>query len=419
MRIAFILSIFLFFGCKSNSQETSDVATSTGTGVTQGPINENEITWEADFNAALAKAKANNQLLFVECYSPTCPVCQTLEPFFKESEVAKKYNRNFVNFKLDVGKQEVVKHLNDRNIWLPSFPMFLFFDGDGNLVHQSDVTPDVASLTGVADKALDPSKRANSYAKRFKDGDRSMDLLASYAAFSRVIRDTAGAVEAGEELFKVYPKDELGSETSWKLTKKCIVDVNNGFAKYWFNNYAKAKEIETKDGHAGNENNIFGGIIQNSLLGNRGKDYNTSQLNDIRKYMGLVGAGQYADTYMWELETKANIREGNTAKALAIGNSIIGKYQGNGSAAVYITRVFIDNFPNNNFVGDARKWLASALPSIQQENQKAEYYYESSRLYQKSGDLVNAKKDAKTAMDLATKSGVSDPKFAALVSSLK
>lgn len=413
MRVIVVLSIFLLFGCNSNSQETAQTAT-----IEKGPINETEVTWEPTFAEALAKAKALNQPLFVECFSPTCPVCQSLEPFFKNPEVAKMYNKNFVNFKLDVGNQEQVKNLNERNIWLPSFPMFLFFDGDGNLIHQSDVTASVASLNSVAEKALDPKERASSYAERFKNGDRSVDFLANYAAFNRVIRDTTAAVIAGEELFKVYPKEDLNSETSWKVTKKCIVDVNNGFAKHWFNNYAAAKSFETNEGHAGNENNIFGGIIQNSLLGTRAKNYTTADLQQIKKYMGLVGAGQYADTYMWELDTKANIKEGNPTKALAIGNKMVEKFKGNGAAAVYITRVFTDNFPNNTYITSARTWLNGALASIQQDNQKAEYYYESARLYDKAGDKANALKDAKMASELATKSGQGSPKFTELVKSL-
>ncbi|SOE22566.1 hypothetical protein SAMN06298216_2989 [Spirosomataceae bacterium TFI 002] len=357
-------------------------------------------------------------MLFVECFSPNCPVCQSLEPFFENKEVAKKYNINFANFKLNVENQEVVSFLNERDIWLPSWPMFLFFNGDGKLIHQSDVTPDVGTINDVADIALDPNKRAESYAHRYESGERTLNFLASFAAFNIVTKDTTLAIEVGEKLFEIYPYENLGSRTSWKITKKCILDVNNGFAKYWFNNYSKAKDYEIEDGHAGGENNVFTRIIQNSLIGSRSRFYNIGQLNKIRKYMEIIGAGQYADSYLWELEAKAFIREGNLLKALATGNNIIDKFKENGSARVYITSVFIDNFPNSTFINDARKWLSSSLESISQDNQKAEYYYESARLYKLSGKLDLAKKEAKMAMDFASKNDVLNPKFETLNNSL-
>ncbi len=412
MRSIYLLLVLVFFGCKSNSQESQkDLPAKT--------VSTTEITWQPDFNAALAEAKQRGELLFVECYLPTCPVCQSMEPFFKTPEVAKKYNSSFINFKLDGGKAELVKQLNDRNIWMPSFPQFLFFDGDGNLVHQSEVSPSIESMVGIADAALDPNKRASSYKKRYENGERNMDLLANYAAFARITRDTTAGIEAASELFKIFPKDQISTELSWKLTKKCVSDVDNGFAQYWFAHKDVAKAFETHEGHPGNEDNILGGIIQNSLYGKRGKDYDIAKLNKIKEYMRQSGAGQYVDAVTWEFETKAQIRENHPEKALAIGNKMINAYHGNGSAYVYIVRVFNDNFPNNNYLADARKWLEEAKPLLNQDNMKAEYFYESARIYQKAGDKVKAKIDAEQAKALAVKTaGTNMAKFDALLSSL-
>ena len=76
MRIALTLSILFLFGFKSNSQEANPE-------LSKGSINTQEITWESDFEAALAKAKANNKLLFVECYSPTSGLSKSRATFQK------------------------------------------------------------------------------------------------------------------------------------------------------------------------------------------------------------------------------------------------------------------------------------------------------------------------------------------------
>ncbi|AWW00136.1 hypothetical protein DJ013_18970 [Arcticibacterium luteifluviistationis] len=408
-----ILIVLLAIGCKSNSQQANTPT------LPAKVINESEISWKSSFEEALAEAKSRGELLFVECYSPTCQYCLALEPFFKEPEVAKKYNSNFINFKLNVTEAEQVKYLNERNIWLPSFPMFLYFDGDGNLVHQASADPNIASINGNADAALDPKTRASSFAKRFEDGERSIKFLGDYASFTRVIKDTTAGIAAANALFEVFPKDELGSEGSWELTKKAVDNLDNGFAQYWFNHVDEAAAYEKAEGHADNQNNILGGILQKTLYGPRGKEYDTNELKKIRLYMARIKASQYADNTLWEFETKANIREGNLPQALAVGNKMINTFKGNGSAYVYITRVFTDNFPDNSYVKSAKTWLVSALPTITQDNVRAEYYYELARLNQKDGESEKAKLNAKTAVDLATKIGTKLEKFNTLYESIK
>lgn len=414
IKLLFLACIITLGSCKTDSQQSVAQAP-----VEKGPINEKEITWNPDFEKALAEAKSLNQLLFVEAYSPTCPVCQTIEPFFKEPAVAKTYNTNFVNYKLDVGNQDQVKHINARDIFLPSFPKFLFFDGDGKLVHSSDVVASVESLNSVAAKALDPDKRGSSFAKRFADGERSIDFLAEKAAFARVAKDTATAIKAAEALFEIFPKDQLNSKNSWRITKKCVVDLDNGFARHWFNNYGQAKNFEDEEGHSGNQDNILGGIIQASLFSEKGRNFSTSKLDQVEGFMKTANAGQYAESFLWEFRVKANIRENKLAKAISIGNRMTEVYKDNGSASVYIVRVFNDLFPNNTYQSSARKWLNTALPKLTQDNQKAEYYYESARLFQKAENKAKAIAEAEIGLELANKAGIPNSKWGSLLADLK
>jgi uncharacterized protein YyaL (SSP411 family) len=82
------------------------------------------IIWEANIEAAFQKAKASNKPVFVECYHPNCPICMSLEPTFKAKELGDFYNKNFVNYKLNLSDAKDVKFLNDRNIYMPGFHLF-------------------------------------------------------------------------------------------------------------------------------------------------------------------------------------------------------------------------------------------------------------------------------------------------------
>ncbi|AWW00135.1 TlpA family protein disulfide reductase [Arcticibacterium luteifluviistationis] len=383
----------------------------------------NEITdsvkWKTSISEALTEAKRINKLLFVYCFSPTCPHCQAVSPFFETKEIANKYNHDFISYKLNLSEEEDVKFLTERNITLPSWPRLLFFDRDGNLVHESAGEPFTEDLINTANIALNPLVRAGSFEKRFEEGELSIDFLANYAMFAKVKEDTATQLKVSNVLFSIYPKDRLGSIESWKLTKDCVSDLDNGFAKYWLNHVEEAKQFEINAGSPGNEGNTFRGIIQNSLFGSKGKFYSFAKLGDVRKYIDNIGASEYADNLLWEFETKALIKENKLEHALAIGKKMINTFKGNGSAYVYITRVFTDNFPDNSYVKSAKTWLVSALPTITQDNVRAEYYYELARLNQKDGESEKAKLNAKTAVDLATKIGTKLEKFNTLYESIK
>jgi thiol-disulfide isomerase/thioredoxin len=100
-KITSLAGILLFASCQSKSQNSTAQTTAS----TEN-IDKTQVTWNPSIDDALAQAKASGKLLFVECYSPTCPVCQSMEPFFKKTEVATKYNSSFINYKLDVGNDE-------------------------------------------------------------------------------------------------------------------------------------------------------------------------------------------------------------------------------------------------------------------------------------------------------------------------
>lgn len=409
LKAFFLLAILMTWGCKSNSQQIKTPAK---------PIDETKVTWVKGIDQAIKQAQDEGKMLFVECYSPNCPYCMALEPNFSKPEVAKMYNTNFVNYKLNVEDPEEVKFLNSKGLWLPSFPMLLFFDNDGNLVHQSGTDPNVEALNNVAKTALDEKKNTTSYKSRFAAGERGISFLADYANYARVVKDTLTNIKVAEAMYEVYPKDKLGSEESWKLTKKAVADLDNGFATYWLAHVTEAGAMETKDGHPGNENNILGAVVQTTLYGQKGKNYNLKNLDNVEKAMNKIGAGQYAENVLWEFRLKANIRENHPQEALAIAQRMVTKFAQNGSAIVYIVRVLADNFKDNSYVPQAEKWMAQAIPTITQDNVKAEYHYEMARLSMKSGKVEDAKKYANEALTIATKLNTKDPKFANLKNSL-
>lgn len=376
------------------------------------------VKWQPDISQALAKAKEEGKLLFVEAYLPTCPACQAVEPNFLKAEVATKYNTNFVNYKLNLSIEGARKFLDERKITMPSFPQFLFFDGDGKLVHQGEVSPSPASINAVADDAINPNQWSSNFANRFNRGDRDFGFLVKYGVYSRLTMDTLGNQKAADALFEIFPKEDLGTETSWAATKKVVTSVDNGFFKYWIEHIPAAAAYEKKGGHAGQEMNTLGGIVQSTLFSKEPRSYNTPKLTLMRTYMDKIGATQYADSYLWEHEVNAKIREGKKEEGLVIGKNMAQKFGGNGASLIFITKVFNDNFPDNSYLPLAQEWLKKSKPQLKENNHLAEYFYEAARVDLKLNDKIKAKTNIQEAIKYAKLAKADTKKFEALQSSL-
>ena len=90
---------------------------------------------ELTFQEALDKAKAENKLVFVDCYTSWCGPCKyMLNNVFVLPEVGTFFNDHFVNVKYDMEKGEG-RYLGGR-FRVRSYPTFLLIRPDGTVQHR-------------------------------------------------------------------------------------------------------------------------------------------------------------------------------------------------------------------------------------------------------------------------------------------
>ncbi len=88
------------------------------------------IAWEPTFEAALAKAKAQNKLVMVDFHAEWCGACRTLDKkTFTDANVVTA-SRRFVNVKVDVDKQQEIA----ARYGVSSLPTIGWIKGDGKPV---------------------------------------------------------------------------------------------------------------------------------------------------------------------------------------------------------------------------------------------------------------------------------------------
>ncbi len=84
------------------------------------------------FEDALALAKKENKLIFLDAYTDNCQPCIMMEKnVFTQDKVADFYNANFINLSMNLGTEHT--HLAEK-YGTSGYPSFLFIDGNGRLV---------------------------------------------------------------------------------------------------------------------------------------------------------------------------------------------------------------------------------------------------------------------------------------------
>lgn len=133
-------------------------------------------TWEE----ALAKAKQEHKILFVDAYAVWCGPCQRMaQDVFPKPEVGAFYNKHFINVKMDCEKGDGVGFAQKYKVG--SYPTLLFIDADGKVVNESKGARPADQFLTLGKATLNRGDKTADYADEYENGNRKPDFLRSYA----------------------------------------------------------------------------------------------------------------------------------------------------------------------------------------------------------------------------------------------
>ena len=113
----------------------------------QGGVNFEHIT----FDEALAKAKAENKLVFMDCIPHGAVLASTCQKPSSAGKSRRIFNPKFVCVKFDMEKEKV---LNWVKIWSQSLPTFLILRPDGSVQHKVVGGGDLEGFIARVEKGL-------------------------------------------------------------------------------------------------------------------------------------------------------------------------------------------------------------------------------------------------------------------------
>lgn len=130
---------------------------------------------------ALAAAKQENKMVFIDFYTDWCGPCKKMaKEVFPQKKVGDFFNAKFVCLKLNAekeGKELAAKYQ------VRAYPTYVVLDTKGEVVMDAKGSMDADSFIDKIKSGLDPEKSPKRLAERYEAGERTPDLVNNYALY--------------------------------------------------------------------------------------------------------------------------------------------------------------------------------------------------------------------------------------------
>lgn len=153
---------------------------------------------ELSLDEALAKAKSENKLVFLDMYTSWCGPCAYMaNTVFPKKEMGEFMNARFVCVKVDAEKGEGVEIAKRYEV--AAFPTFLMLKPDGSVQHKLVGASEIAAeFIARVREGLNEETALGTLETRYASGDREPGLLAAYARALLAIDDPRAKPVADE-----------------------------------------------------------------------------------------------------------------------------------------------------------------------------------------------------------------------------
>lgn len=370
------------------------------------------------------KAKKENKYIFMDGFTTWCGPCKRMTAeIFPQPAVADFFNANFINVavQFDITKKdnEEVRSwykeasLLKKTYQIDSYPTYLFFNPEGQVVHRLDVAETAEEFIASAKKALDPGFQYFSLKRRYDAGEKEPAFLLSLIKAAQAAKERE-LLPGFINTYMATQKNLRTEENIKLLAVSTLKTTDPGFAV--FRNHAtETDRILGKNQSAGivrtvlfdeivlpvlridgSKANYGGGMIIYS--GQLNEHVNWDELKakldahypEVSEEIILFAKIQYSD---WQKDLQ------KFSESVTEFKSKYGHRLNTDQLLVYAWTI-LSNSDDKNCIGSAITWLKEADPVATKK--KAFYTYTYANLVYKSGQKDEAIKILKDAELLGT-----------------
>jgi thioredoxin-related protein len=197
---------------------------------------------QTGFAEVLAKAKKENKMIFMDCYTSWCGPCKLLaKKVFPQKEVGDYFNEHFVSIKVDMEKGEGIELAKKYEIL--SYPTLLFMNADGKVLHKGVGALSAEALIADGKIAIDPNQRIDGLAKKYANGERGEAFIAKYIQLLKKEYQLDEMEKVGREFLANYPIEKIDSEDTFTILSITGVEGRSKEYNYLIANKAKFVEL--------------------------------------------------------------------------------------------------------------------------------------------------------------------------------
>lgn len=305
------------------------------------------------------KAKKESKYIFVDCYATWCEPCKRMDRFvFTDSSIGKFCNQKFISIKVQMDKTDfdskeimtwyaIAKDL-ELKYTITSYPTFLFFTPDGELIHKATGFLSSTNFYSVLKDVFTPEKQYYSILKQFRPGIMDTSQMKKLArAFrhsdtnlsDKIARDYLMRIPYTEltdldniSLMAEFQRDSMvksiGLRYLLNLSKHDILDKKNIQLIIWYKKHEKVVNLVR---------NLLGVIPQNELS-------NNSIVTLVSSFKSDSIVSQIVNKYLVKLNRKERFKKNNI--------KLIG-YVTNNSKDRWFNFIFLNNKKINKIMKDA------------------------------------------------------------------
>lgn len=213
--------------------------------------------YKGDFKGAIAQAKKENKLVFVDFYTTWCGPCKRMDAYiFPDENVGTYFNDKFVSIKIDAEKGEGIGLAKKYSI--KAYPTLLYLNTDktekGRLV---GATPTADFFINYTKQALGETENFISLYEKYKQQETKdlkleQKILAKGPIYAQSIKDrnerwlwSKKFAEISKKYFKSKPLNKFLNKEDFKLITQYLDGPNNGHpvVEFVYDHYEEYKKM--------------------------------------------------------------------------------------------------------------------------------------------------------------------------------
>lgn len=210
------------------------------------------------FDEALAAAKQENKLVFIDFFTTWCGPCKMMSTkTFPLTEVGEFMNAKFIPLKLDAEKEGAQLA---RTYGVRAYPTYVVVNPEGKEVAKFSGYMEGDKFIEKVSSAIDPEQRPERIKARYLDGERTPQVVNAYAMQLMEQRDEEGGFKVVDSYFdSLSDTERLKPENSFLFTIY-TVDLDNDRARFMVSHRNDFPE-QTR----GKVNEVLGKLYNNRL----------------------------------------------------------------------------------------------------------------------------------------------------------